>query len=90
MVTPFIPGEKVRVYNYYIKNMYFPIDEEEDMVDKLCAILSQFEFSNTVKLWEARGVPFRTHLYVPEKHPVTNAVFHEREDEGHVYTYELK
>lgn len=51
------------------------------MVDKLCAILSQFEFSNTVKSWEAQGDPFRTR----EKHPVTNAVFHEREDEGHVF-----
>ena len=30
------------------------------------------------------GVPFSTHIYVPETHPVTNMPFHEREDEGHV------
>ncbi len=45
------------------------------MVDKLCAILSQFEFSNTVKSWEAQDVPFRTRLYVPEKHPVPMLCF---------------
>ncbi len=55
------------------------------MPHKLRAILSQFEFSNTVKAWEAQGVPFCTRLYVPEKHPITNDMFYEREDEGHVF-----
>ncbi len=55
------------------------------MPHKLRAILSQFEFSNTVKAWEAQGVPFCTRLYVPETHPITNDVFYEREDEGHVF-----
>lgn len=31
-----------------------------------------------------RGIPFRTHLHVPEAHPDTGTVFLEREDEGHV------
>ena len=43
------------------------------------------EFSYQVTQWAERGVPFKTHLYVPEVHPVTQENFHEREDEGHVF-----
>ncbi len=43
------------------------------------------EYSYEIRKWEEKGVPFRTHLYVPEVHPVTKARFHEREDEGHVF-----
>ena len=35
--------------------------------------------------WNEQGVPFKTHLYVPEVHPVTGMHFCEREDEGHVF-----
>ena len=31
-----------------------------------------------------KGVPFRSHLHVPEVHPLTGMMFCEREDEGHV------
>lgn len=62
-----------------------PLDEEEDTADKLRAILSQFDFASTVWSWDDRGVPFCTRLYVPEEHPITRSVFHEREDEGHVF-----
>jgi hypothetical protein len=43
------------------------------------------EYSYQVNQWEERGVPFKTNLYVPEVHPVTQEYFHEREDEGHVF-----
>ena len=35
--------------------------------------------------WEKKGVPFRSHVYVPEIHPLTGVPFHEREDEAHVF-----
>ena len=49
------------------------------------SILAQFEFAKTIKAWDVRGVPFSTYFYVPEVHPVLKTVFHEREDEGHVF-----
>ena len=53
--------------------------------DKLMSIIPQMEFNHQVNQWAVKGVPFKTHLYVPEKHPVTQTQFHEREDEGHVF-----
>jgi len=42
----------------------------EGMVAKLTSILAQFEFAYQVHEWESKGVPFATHLYVPEPpHP---------------------
>ncbi len=43
------------------------------------------DYTYTVRKWEEQGVPFRSHVYVPEVHPITNSIFHEREDEGHVH-----
>ena len=43
------------------------------------------EYTHNIEYWEKRGVPFRTHMYVPEVHPITLGTFHEREDEGHVF-----
>lgn len=42
------------------------------------------EFTYVVRQYDDRGIPFRTHLHVPETHPDTGTVFMEREDEGHV------
>lgn len=54
---------------------------KEEMIDKLRSILAQFEYQC---LWDSKGVPFRTYLYVPETHPLTEKEFHEREDFAHV------
>ena len=43
------------------------------------------EYTYQVRSWDEKGVPFRTHLYVPENHPITGNEFHEREDEAHVF-----
>ena len=45
----------------------------------------QFWLSYEVLEWEKKGVPFRSHMYVPEVHPITKLPFHEREDEAHVF-----
>ncbi len=58
--------------------------EDETTADKLRSILAQMEYTYTVRKWDAQGVPFKSHIYVPEVHPITGSVFHEREDEGHV------
>lgn len=50
----------------------------------LRSILAQFEFSYQIRKYDEQGIPFRTHLYVPEVHPVTGTTFYEREDEAHV------
>ena len=57
----------------------------EDDGDKLRSILAQMEYTFLINHWENRGVPFKTHLHVPEEHPITGQVFCEREDEGHVF-----
>ena len=57
----------------------------EVQADKLRSILSQLEYQYQIDLWETKGVPFRTHLHVPEEHPLTGSLFCEREDEGNVF-----
>ena len=52
---------------------------------QLRSILSQLEYKSEILKWERRGVPFRTRAYVPETHPSTGELFHEREDEAHVF-----
>ena len=47
-------------------------------------MLAQFHFSYEIKQFEVKGVRFQSHLYVPEKHPVTNDIFFEWEDEAHL------
>ena len=53
-------------------------------MEMLRSILAQLEFTYVVQRYDASGVPFRTHLHVPEFHPVSGSVFYEREDERHV------
>ena len=53
------------------------------------SVLAQLEFAHNIKSWDEQGVPFRTHLYVPEVHPLTGVEFCEREDEGHVFKVSL-
>lgn len=66
-----------------------PLDETietECFPNKLRSIVGQMEYAYEIHKWDCElGVPFRTHLYVPEKHPVTQRDFHEREDKGHVF-----
>lgn len=51
----------------------------------LRSILSQLHYRHQILEWEKKGVPFSSHIYVPEDHPLTGMPFHEREDEGHVF-----
>ncbi len=53
--------------------------------DKLRSILAQLEFSHRVVQYDKAGVPFCTHIYVPEIHPITGSEYHEREDDAHVF-----
>ena len=55
------------------------------MADKLRSILAQLEFQAALKKWDGKGVNFSQHLYLPEKHPITDDYFCEMEDEGHVF-----
>lgn len=57
---------------------------EEDEEDMLRSILAQLEYRYQICKWDESGVPFRTHLYVPETYPITGCKFHEREDFAHV------
>lgn len=58
--------------------------KDEGKLEKLRSILAQLEYQYQVNYWESKGVPFKSHLYVPEIHPVTGMEFCEREDEAHV------
>ncbi len=53
---------------------------KEDDADKLRSILAQLEYTHEVQQWVCKGVPFDTHLYVPEIHPMTKVGFCEREE----------
>ena len=52
-------------------------------MDKLRSILAQLDFTYSIRDFDSKGVPFRTHLHVPEVHPETGNIY-EREDPGHV------
>ena len=39
------------------------------------------EFRYLVECWEKKGVPFKSHLHIPEVHPVTNTLFCERDED---------
>ena len=41
----------------------------------LRSILAQLEYTHQVRLYDAQGIPFCSHLYVPEAHPETGATF---------------
>ena len=61
------------------------VGKTETETEVLRSILAQLEFAWLVGDYEDRlGIPFRRHLYVPEKHPITKDPFCEREDEAHV------
>ena len=64
---------------------YTPTGKEETKDNKLRSIVAQMEYRHQIHQWVEKGVPFSTHLYVPEVHPLTRATFHDREDEGHVF-----
>ena len=36
--------------------------KEEEVFDKMRAVIAQYEFSYEINKWEERGVPFKTHL----------------------------
>ena len=50
----------------------------------LRSVLSKLEFTYLIRKYDAEGIPFRSHLHVPENHPITGSIFFEREDPGHV------
>lgn len=63
----------------------FGAGKTETDTEVLRSILAQLEYHYLVQHYSDNlGIPFRHHLYVPEKHPVINAPFCEREDEAHV------
>ena len=48
---------------------WFGIGIPEDLPDKLRSILAQAEYAYRIREWDAKGVPFRLHAYVPECDP---------------------
>ena len=81
-----LSGIHVLSHSYIVSDVCLYLDgESESLDDKLRSILAQMEFTHVVRSWDQKGVPFRTYIYVPEEHPELGTVFHEREDEGHVY-----
>ena len=49
------------------------------------SIVAQLHYHHNILKWESEGVPFCSHAYVPEDHPLTGVPFHEREDETYVF-----
>lgn len=64
----------------------FHIGISENLTDKLKSILAQLEYEYQINMWEAKGVPFKTHMHVAEVNLTTGTLFCERgEDEGHFF-----
>ena len=58
----------------------------KDAIEMLRSILAQLQYKHDILEWEKKGVSFCSRLYVPEVHPITGQLFHEREDETHVFS----
>ena len=69
--------------NMIIIIVYINIGKTVTQIDKLKSILSQLHYKHLVEQYKAKGVNFRSHLYVSEVHLITKIKFHERENEGH-------
>ena len=59
--------------------------KSETKVDMLRSVFAQLDYSYQINRWDSLGVPFKTHLHVPERHPDIDSVFCERVDEDHVF-----
>ena len=70
---------------FWINTATICLGKKETRADKLRSIVAQMEYSYQIRKWTDSNVPFTTHLYIPETHPLTRATFHECEDEGHVF-----
>lgn len=71
--------------SYSTLTMHTTSGKEETLLEMLKSFLAQLQFKCDVMAWESKGVPFCSHLYVPEVHPLTGLPIHEREDEAHVF-----
>ncbi len=58
----------------FLFHLYF-IDEDEGLVEKLRSIVAQLEYSQEIKEWDKKGIPFSRFFYVPEVHPETSQHF---------------
>ena len=58
--------------------------QEETTNDCLKSLMATYLYRKLVADFTKDGVNFRDHLYVPERDPLTNEFFHEREDHNHV------
>ncbi|XP_065891566.1 uncharacterized protein [Dysidea avara] len=58
--------------------------KDETPVEQLRSILAQLEYTYQINAWQAKGVPFKDYVYVPEIHPKAGMEFCEREDDGHI------
>ena len=67
-----------------VVNTFCISGKDETKTEKLRSILAQFEYKYQIDVFNAKGIPFKKHLYVPEIHPTTQTGFCEREDEAHV------
>jgi len=67
-----------------VYSLLLSIGQSESFEEQLRSILAQYHYTHAIKAFEAKGVMFRVHMYVPEKHPETHEVFYEREDEAHL------
>lgn len=56
----------------------------ESLVDKLRSLIGTHIYRGMIAYWKVRGVDFSTHLYVPEKDPITENPHHERADHNHI------
>lgn len=85
---PWSQGMLRYAYSYlYLTIIYTQFLAErttETYDDKLKSVLAQLDFSHQVLDYDSRGIRFRTHIYIPEIHPVSCSEYHEREDDAHV------
>ena len=73
------------IWSFYfgVFNKVF-VGKDETPVEQLRSILAQLEYAYQINTWQAKGVPFKDFVYVPEIHPKTGMEFCEREDDAHV------
>ena len=71
------------VPNEYQAHPFRP-NTPESFLDKLRSLVGTYRFWARINEYKLQGIDFSTYLYIPEVDPVTNNIFHEREDHCHI------
>ncbi len=62
----------------------FRKDMPENTLDMLRSVVATYKLRQVIRDFQADGIDFSCHLYIPEHDPITQDIIHERGDHNHI------